>query len=189
MTSINATNPNESTSPFLNKLNGGNRTKFEVPADSVRAKADSFESQIKSRVSGANDPKTAYTIVSRFQEIQNKLTPDSIATQPSKPEPPQAQSSQALPYSTGPTPLRSIDEARAAKSAGETTETGETTEESQIPEQFTFDDLTAARELLGTRTGDENFDARYDMNQDGEINFTDLIAMLPYVNESAAAPE
>jgi len=83
---------------------------------------------------------------------------------------------------TPPATSSALKEAAAEKKAAFTnaavTGVTETAVEEGEDRLFTYDDLTSARDLIGARTGEENYHVEYDLDEDGEITFNDLVAML-----------
>lgn len=182
MTSISAANGQNQNNPYLYNQSSVTRTKVEVSASSIQNKADSFESQIKDRINNASDPKAAYRIVSRFQQLQAKIGPETVAT-PNQ----NAQATATPPFLQGPSSLNTLQEARTNTPPAQPVPSAEAEAPSDSAAPFTFDDLLAAREMFGARTGDANFNERYDANQDGVINFSDLVTMLSNLETEAPA--
>jgi len=176
MASTNAVTGPANNHQYLAQLESVQRPQVKVPASSVRSTADSFTSSFKQKISGIDNPKTVYTITSRYDQISKNLNAGA-ATQPSRSG--QSPTESEFSASTAPALASEIATLDGTKIAGATgTNDADTADDGQAEQPFTMDDLRAARDLIGTREGDENFDTRYDVNEDGEITFSDLVGML-----------
>ena len=176
MTSLNAAAGPGNNHQNIAQLQNVQRPQVQVPASSVRDTADSFTSSFKQKVSGIEDPKTLYTVRSRYDQLSEKLSAGAT-TQPDRSGPPPSES--AFSASAPVTLLDGPASPTGAKlDAPNGPDGADAADEDQAGQAFTMDDLRAARDLIGAREGDENFDPQYDIDEDGEISFTDLVGML-----------
>jgi hypothetical protein len=179
MTSTSGINgPGNSNNQYFSQISQIQRKKIEVSNQALQKASDAFVSRVQDKIAGANinGSKATYTIKSRFDQIRTKFSAP-ITTQPQTPpvstEGTASSGAKAQLIAQGELPTLSGEKGVATNGQTEETETAEAQDEA-----FTLDDLRAARDKIGAREGDENYDARYDLNQDGEISFTDIVDML-----------
>lgn len=178
--------PGNSNNQYFSQVNQVQRKKIEVSNQALQKASDAFISRVQDKIAGANieGVKTNYTVKSRFDQIRTKFAAP-VNPQAETPAPANEQTNtsgaQKVLIAEGELPTLSGEKGIASNGQTQETETAEAEDDS-----FTIDDLRAARDMIGSREGDENYDARYDLNEDGEISFTDLVDMLFQYNNGTS---
>ena len=186
MTSINPAN-SQTQNPYLKGFQQTQRTRIQVNADAIRKASDQFVSRVQDKLNATKTTgKAAYEIKARTlatlntpQNASPSSTSQGTANGTTTPE--------VNPAISTPDQAVELDGSKDGSQLPGAQASG-SEEAGSEPEPFSFDDLVHARELIGSRDGDADFDARYDLDGDGEIKFTDLVKLVFELNNQDTEP-
>ncbi|CAE7357417.1 fmt [Symbiodinium necroappetens] len=176
---------------YLNAQQVNRGGKLSLPTEQIQQASDQFVKRVQDKLAGASEGlRPTYTVNSRFAQLKTKLASAARA---------EASATQNEAIATK---QKSGDAARAeAKAAQQVAPAAQpepaaaTTNASYIGEQepvptsgpevqagtervYNFQDLEAARDLIGTAAEDSSFVEDYDLDGDGVISFSDIVQML-----------